>query len=155
MLRNITIGQYMARDSIIHNLDPRIKIVITIMMITALFFIDTFSGYGLFFLSVLVIIYLSRIPLIRIIRGLKPVLFLVLLTLILHIFFTRGGEVIWQWGFISIESRRPLYRPLHGYQDYTPDHVYFPLNPHYFASGVNRWDRVSTQSFKESRCTRQ
>ncbi len=104
MLRNITIGQYMARDSIIHNLDPRIKIVITIMMITALFFIDTFSGYGLFFLSVLVIIYLSRIPLIRIIRGLKPVLFLVLLTLILHIFFTRGGEVIWQWGFISIEA---------------------------------------------------
>lgn len=104
MLKNITIGQYLAGDSVIHNLDPRIKIIITIMMITALFFIDSFSGYALFFLSVLIIIYLSRIPPLRILKGLKPVLFLVVLTLILHIFFTKGGEIIWQWGFISIET---------------------------------------------------
>lgn len=42
MLRNITIGQYLAGNSVIHNLDPRMKIIITIMMITALFFIDSF-----------------------------------------------------------------------------------------------------------------
>ncbi|NLM98062.1 MAG: energy-coupling factor transporter transmembrane protein EcfT [Halanaerobiaceae bacterium] len=104
MLRNINIGQYIARDSIIHKLDARIKIIITILMITALFFIDSFKGYFLFLLAVLFIIYLSQISFMRIIRGLRPVLFLVLLTLILHIFFTRGGEVIWQWRFITIEK---------------------------------------------------
>lgn len=104
MLKNITIGQYIAADSVIHNLDSRIKIIITILMITALFFIDNFSGYGLFFLAVLTVILLSRISLLRILRGLKPILFLVILTLILHIFFTRGGDVIWQWRFISIEE---------------------------------------------------
>ncbi|HHU92635.1 MAG TPA: energy-coupling factor transporter transmembrane protein EcfT [Halanaerobiaceae bacterium] len=104
MLRNITIGQYLAGNSVIHNLDPRMKIIITIMMITALFFIDSFLGYALFFLAVIIIVYLSRIPPIRILRGLKPVLFLVMLTLILHVFFTKGGDLIWRWGFISIES---------------------------------------------------
>ena len=137
MLRNITIGQYMARDSIIHNLDPRIKIVITIMMITALFFIDSFSGYGLFFLSVLVIISLSRIPLLRIIKGLRPVLFLVMLTLILHVSLQgwRGNLAV---GFISIEAEAfiPL---LHGYKLYF-NNLYFPIDPDYFTTGTYRWD---------------
>lgn len=105
MLKNITIGQYLARDSIIHKLDSRIKIIITILMITALFFINGFRGYLVFFLAVLSIIFLSHISPLRIIRGLRPVFFLVILTLILHVFFTRGGDVIWQWRFITIEEK--------------------------------------------------
>jgi len=105
MLKNITIGQYIARDSIIHKLDSRIKIIITILMITALFFINSFRGYFLFFLAVLSIIFLSHISLLRIVRGLRPVFFLVILTLILHVFFTRGGDLIWQWRFITIEEK--------------------------------------------------
>ena len=112
MLRNITIGQYLAGNSVIHNLDPRMKIIITIMMITALFFIDIFLGYALFFLAVIIIVYLSRIPPIRILRGLKPVLFLVMLTLILHVFLQRvetlsGAGVLFplsQRAFIQVSS---------------------------------------------------
>ena len=104
MLKDITIGQYISGDSIIHNLDSRIKIVITILMITALFFISSFIGFAVFFLFVFLVIFLSQISVLRILKGLKPIFFLVILTLLLHIFLTKGGDVIWQWKFISIEE---------------------------------------------------
>lgn len=104
MLKNITIGQYISGNSVIHNLDSRVKIVITILMITALFFISTFSGFGIFLVFVLTVILLSQISVLRILKGLKPIFFLVILTLLLHIFLTKGGDVIWEWRFISIEE---------------------------------------------------
>lgn len=104
MLTDITIGQYIARDSIIHALDARIKIIITAILIIALFTIDTFSGFGFFSLFILIIIFLSKISFSKVIKGLKPILFLIFLTLFIHIFLTKGGEVLWSWRFISIES---------------------------------------------------
>ncbi len=104
MLTDITIGQHIPGDSIIHLLDPRIKILITIIMITVLFLVDTFLGFGLFLILIAAITLLARLPVLRVLRGLKPVFFLVLITLFLHIFLTRGGEVIWQWRFIRIEE---------------------------------------------------
>lgn len=104
MLTDITIGQYIARDSIIHALDARIKIIITAILIIALFTINTFSGFGLFSLFILLVIFLSKISFSKVIKGLKPILFLIILTLFIHIFLTKGGEVLWSWRFISIES---------------------------------------------------
>jgi len=104
MLKDITIGQYIAGNSIIHRLDPRIKIIITIVLITALFFIARFIGFAFYVGLIGLIIILSRLPFKRIIKGLRPILFLVILTLILHVFLTKGGDVIWQWRFISIEE---------------------------------------------------
>ncbi|KXS48388.1 MAG: cobalt/nickel transport system permease protein [Halanaerobium sp. 4-GBenrich] len=104
MLKDITIGQYIARDSIIHALDARIKIMITTILIIALFTIDTFMGFGLFTAFVLGVILLSKISIKKVLKGLKPILILVLFTLFIHIFLTNGGEVLWSWKFISIES---------------------------------------------------
>lgn len=104
MLTDITIGQYIPGDSIIHRLDPRMKIIITIILITALFFIGKFIGFAFFLVYVASIIIIARLPFKKIIKGLKPILFLVLLTLLLHVFLTKGGEVYWQWKFISIEA---------------------------------------------------
>jgi len=104
MLKDITIGQYIAGNSVVHNLDSRIKISITILMITALFFINSFIGFAVFLFFVLLVVLLSQISVLRILKGLKPIFFLVTLTLILHIFLTKGGDVVWQWKFISIEE---------------------------------------------------
>ncbi len=104
MLTDITIGQYMARDSIIHALDARIKIIITAILIIALFTIDTFSGFGFFSIFILIVIFLSKISFLKVIKGLKPILFLIILTLFIHIFLTKGGDILWSWRFISIES---------------------------------------------------
>lgn len=105
MLTDITIGQYIPGDSLIHQLDPRIKIVITIMLITALFFISTFSGFAVFLGYVIIIIIISKLPIKRVLKGLRPVFFLIILTFVLHLFLTDGGRVLWQWGFISIHEK--------------------------------------------------
>ncbi len=102
MLTDITIGQYIPGKSIVHRMDPRIKILITLIKITILFLIDTFWGFGLFLLLVVGILLAAKLPIKRVLRGLKPVFFLVILTLVLHLFLTRGGEVLWQWGFLRI-----------------------------------------------------
>jgi len=104
MLKDITIGQYIARDSIIHALDARIKIIITAILIIALFTINSFSVFGFFSLFILTVILLSKISFLKVVRGLKPIIFLIFLTLFIHIFLTNGGEVLWSWRFISIES---------------------------------------------------
>ncbi|MGM0410245.1 MAG: energy-coupling factor transporter transmembrane component T family protein [Bacillota bacterium] len=104
MLTDITIGQYIPGDSLIHLLDARMKIIITIILITALFLISKFIGFAFFLVYVAIVIFIAKLPIKKIISGLKPILFLVLLTLLLHVFFTKGGDVYWQWRFISIEE---------------------------------------------------
>ena len=104
MLTDITIGQYVHGNSVVHILDPRIKIINTIILITSLFLIANFWGFAIFLGFNLFIIYISKLPLKKVLKGLKPILFLVLLTVILHVFMTRGGEVLFQWKFLRIES---------------------------------------------------
>lgn len=104
MLTDITIGQYLPGDSIIHNLDPRTKIIITIISIISLFLIAHFTGFAIFLGYILFIIMISRLPLKRVLKGLKPIFFLVIITLVLHVFMTRGGDVLWQWQFLRIEE---------------------------------------------------
>ncbi|MGM0414061.1 MAG: energy-coupling factor transporter transmembrane component T family protein [Bacillota bacterium] len=104
MLKDITIGQYIPGDSFIHKLDARIKIIITIIMITVLFLIDSFIGFGFFLIFVIGIMAISKLPVKRVLNGLKPVFFLIIITLFLHMFLTRGGEVLWEWGFLRIEE---------------------------------------------------
>ncbi len=89
MLKDITIGQYIPGDSFIHKLDARIKIIITIIMITVLFLIDSFIGFGLFLLFVIAIMMISKLPVKRVLNGLKPVFFLIIITLFLHMFFNK------------------------------------------------------------------
>lgn len=104
MLTDITIGQYIPCDSPIHRLDPRIKIIITILLITALFFISRFTGFAIYLTFIILIVIISRLPVKRVLRGLKPIFFLVVLTLVLHVFLTRGGRVLWEWRFLRIEE---------------------------------------------------
>lgn len=104
MLTDITIGQYVHGDSVVHILDPRIKIIITMILITSLFLIGNFWGFAIFLAFNLVVIKISKLPFKKVLKGLKPILFLVLLTVLLHIFMTRGGEVLFQWKFLRIES---------------------------------------------------
>lgn len=102
MLKSVTIGQYIYRQSPIHRLDPRIKILISILVMIGLFLVNTFVGFGLMAVFVGVIIYLSKLPYKRVLRGLKPIIFIALFTLILHLLFTPGGELLFKMGFITV-----------------------------------------------------
>ncbi|MGI6036792.1 MAG: energy-coupling factor transporter transmembrane component T family protein [Limnochordia bacterium] len=99
--RSITIGQYVPGDSFLHSLDPRTKIIITMLLIIVLFLVNTFAGYGLIALFILTLIFLSQLSPRFILRGLRPIIVILLFTLTLHIFLTEG-TVLWQVGPIKI-----------------------------------------------------
>ncbi|MDD2433452.1 MAG: energy-coupling factor transporter transmembrane component T [Clostridia bacterium] len=101
MLKDITIGQYIPRDSVIHKLDPRTKIICLVLYMIGLFLVNNALGYVVVTIFTLGIIYLSHISLITILKGIKPLMIIILLTLGLHVFMTEG-EIIWQWGFLKI-----------------------------------------------------
>lgn len=104
LIKSITIGQYLPGSSPIHRLDPRLKIIALIVYIITIFFIRTFTGFGAAFLFTAFLLLISRLPLRYILRGLRPVLFLVVFTILLHFFLTKGGEVWFRLGPLTIES---------------------------------------------------
>lgn len=101
MIRDITIGQYYPADSILHRLDPRVKLIGTLVFIVSLFLFDTFLGYILAGLFLYGAIKLSKVPFKFIVKGLKAVVILLVFTLIFNVFLTPG-EPIFTLGFIKI-----------------------------------------------------
>ncbi|MCL2838443.1 MAG: energy-coupling factor transporter transmembrane protein EcfT [Oscillospiraceae bacterium] len=101
MLRDITLGQYFPAESVIHRLDPRVKIMLTLAYIVVIFLIRNFVGYGVLFVATAFIVWLSKVPPKFMLKGLRPLLFFILLTAILNLFMTDGHE-IFRLGFIRI-----------------------------------------------------
>ena len=101
MLKDITIGQFFPGDSAVHRLDPRVKIVLTVAFIVLLFLAEGPISYALIVAFLAIIIGVSRISPKVVVRGLKPILFIVVFTAVLNLFYTPG-EYIWQWGFLHI-----------------------------------------------------
>ena len=101
MLADIMLGQYFPGTSVIHELDPRTKIISTILFISSIFLAENYQAYGVVALFVGLIIGLAGIPLIMIIRSLKPLWFIIILTLIIHI-FTTPGTIIYVFGPVNM-----------------------------------------------------
>ena len=97
MLRDITLGQYYQTDSVIHRLDPRVKLVTTVCYIVSLFVVDNFVGYILAGLFLALVIKLSKVPVKFMVRGMKSILFLLLIALIFNLFLTPGEVVVSVW----------------------------------------------------------
>ena len=94
MLNNITMGQYYPVDSRVHRLDPRIKLILTIVFIVVVFMAKTFLGYALILGFVYMTSRLANVPFRMLLRGLKPLRLIILLTFLLNLFFTPG-ETVW------------------------------------------------------------
>lgn len=101
MLKDITIGQYFPGDTFIHKLDPRIKLLIIGLFITSLFFINSFFPYIFIFGFILFVIGISKVPFKFILKGLKPLLFIILITFSINVFMTKG-EVLYALGPLTI-----------------------------------------------------
>ncbi|MCR5675477.1 MAG: energy-coupling factor transporter transmembrane protein EcfT [Lachnospiraceae bacterium] len=101
MLKDITLGQYYPADSVIHRLDPRVKVVVTLGFIVSLFVISTIPGYLLAALFLWLWIRLSRVPLRFMLRGMKSVFFLLFMTVVFNLFLTPGETLI-SWGKLVI-----------------------------------------------------
>lgn len=102
MIRDITIGQYYPADSIVHRLDPRTKIVATLFYLISLFLFQSILGYGIALGFLIGVIKLSKVPMKFIIKGLKPIVMLLSITVIFNLFLTSTGTIIFQLGFLKV-----------------------------------------------------
>ena len=107
MIRDITIGQYYPGDSWIHRLDPRSKIIITLIYIVQIFFAKDFLGFAAVVIALAVTIGISKVPVNFIFRGLKPILLIILFTFVINMFMI-DGRVLVKLGFLTI-TREGLY----------------------------------------------
>jgi len=101
MLREITIGQYYPGNSVIHKLDPRVKLFGTVVFIIMIFTINNIGGYILTALALTGAIKLSKVPLKYMLKGLKAIFFILMFTSVLNIFFTPG-TVVFEYKFIKV-----------------------------------------------------
>ncbi len=107
MLRDITLGQYYQTDSVIHRLDPRVKLVTTICFIISLFVVDNLIGYLIAGIFLVMVIKLSKVPLKYMLRGMKSIVFLLIIAVVFNLFLTPGEAVVTFWKIkITMEGIR-------------------------------------------------
>jgi len=113
LTRYVTIGQYIPRESPVHRLDPRTKIAAVTLLMVAIFVVPDFFGYALLALFVLGIVLSSQIPLGYLLRALRPILFLLALTVVLNMFFSgiQGGTPLFSIGPVAV-TREAFLRAL-------------------------------------------
>lgn len=97
MLRDITLGQYYQADSVIHRLDPRVKLGTTILFIISLFIFDGFWGYLVAALFLAFVIRMSKVPFKFMVKGMKSIVFLLSITVIFNLFLTPGEPIAHIW----------------------------------------------------------
>lgn len=101
MIRDITLGQYYPGNSWIHRLDPRVKILATILYIVALFVVKDFIGFATAFVGLVAVTAISKVPVSFIMRGLKPVFLIILFTFVINMFMIKGEVLVSLW-FLEI-----------------------------------------------------
>ena len=102
MLKDITLGQYFPGDTVAHRLDPRTKILLVVLYIVALFCADSLLAYGILAAVLAVCVRISRVGIRALVRGLKPVVFIIVFTGVLNLFFTPGDHTLVEWGVLRI-----------------------------------------------------
>lgn len=105
MLNDVTFGQYYPTKSFVHNMDPRAKLVLLIAYLVAVFLADNFIGLAAVILFLILAVICSRVPFGKVLRSVKMILFVIVFTAILNLFFYTSNEqlhMLWQWKFISI-----------------------------------------------------
>lgn len=104
MLKDITLGQYFPGNSFIHRLDPRTKLMCTIVYIAALFVAKSYVTYGILLLVLSLCVAVSKIKPSALLKGLKPLALIIIFTAILNLFYIKGGKEIWSFWVLSITT---------------------------------------------------
>lgn len=108
LLQNPILGQYVPGNSPLHRLDPRTKLLFAFFFMMVVFLANNAPSYGLLAAVTGLAVVLSGVPVTMIFQGLKPILYLIVLTAVLHLWLTRGGDVLLEWGPIVIYEKGAL-----------------------------------------------
>ena len=102
MKSDITFGQYVEGDSLIHRLDPRVKIVLSFLYIVMIFLAESVSAFALLFVASAVFMLMTGIPLKLFIRAMRPLIFIIVFTAVINLFFMTGEHVVFEYRFIRV-----------------------------------------------------
>lgn len=104
MFRDITIGQYYPGSSVIHRLDPRVKLLGVIVYSVGIFLIDNILGFIFITVILAALIAASKVPLSFMLKGLRFIVVLIIFAVVINLFFTDGEHVFWSWRFLVISD---------------------------------------------------
>lgn len=102
MLRDVTFGQYYLADSFLHKMDARVKLVLCLVFMVGIFFVVSFVGFAWLTLFLLLALAFSKVPLKSILKSIKGIIILLALTVLLNVFFTKTGNLLWEWWIFQI-----------------------------------------------------
>ncbi len=104
MLKDITLGQYFPGESVVHRMDPRMKLILTIVYIVGVFMVHNLLGYAIALAFLFLVTRLSGLSFKYLLKGVKPLRFIILFTFVLNLFFYSGETVILKLGFITLTA---------------------------------------------------
>lgn len=102
MFKDVAFGQYYPVDSPVHRLDARVKLLLTLLFVIAIFFVKSYFGFMLTAVVLIAVILLARLPMASVLKSVKGVLLIVVLTALLNLFLIKDGEVLVHWQIFTI-----------------------------------------------------
>ena len=109
MFRDVTFGQYYPKNSFVHKMDARIKLVLCLVFMVGIFFVQSYVGFGLVTVFLLITILSAKVPLGSVLKSVKGILVFLLLTASLNVFFTKSGNVLVSWWVITITDEGLIF----------------------------------------------
>lgn len=105
MFKDIAFGQYYPTDSVVHRMDPRMKLFLTVLFVVAIFFVNTYFGFMLTAAVLLFIILLAKLPMLSVLKSVRAIIFIVIFADVINLFMISDGEVLWSWRALQITDQ--------------------------------------------------
>ncbi|MCZ2491490.1 energy-coupling factor transporter transmembrane component T family protein [Dellaglioa carnosa] len=103
-MNKLILGRYIAGDSLIHRLDPRAKLVLSFYFVGIIFMANNWQSFSMLLIFTLVCILASKISLSFFLKGVRPLIWLIIFTVALQMLFSSGGQMYWHWGIFKISE---------------------------------------------------
>lgn len=105
MFRDVAFGQYYPTGSVVHRMDPRMKLLLTIMFVVAIFFVNTYFGFMLTAAVLIFIILIAKLPMLSVLKSVRAIIFIVIFAAVINLFMIKNGEVLWSWKVLQITDQ--------------------------------------------------
>lgn len=105
MFKDIAFGQYYPIDSVVHRMDPRMKLFLTVLFVVAIFFVNTYFGFMMTAAVLLFIILLAKLPMLSVLKSVRAIIFIVIFAAVINLFMISDGEVLWSWRALQITDQ--------------------------------------------------
>lgn len=105
MFKDIAFGQYYPTDSVVHRMDPRMKLFLTVLFLVAIFFVNTYFGFMMTAAVLLFIILLAKLPMLSVLKSVRAIIFIVIFAAVINLFMISDGEVLWSWRALQITDQ--------------------------------------------------